>query len=212
MEPINKEEINSAQDPLGASNPAYTLSRMTKLVRINGRNNYTQLVMCALEGYRCNRLCQYYPERVQNKRTAAVCARSKGCGYDGSFWNLLQPVNDMIKACYYWSIQTMPKPQCTLNDGTMAFMRNLRVETLQSGIAAYLVDVYNYNTEAIMGQALILNYNADSDNYNKILSAENTWFSYPLESYYYRVRIYKTVLPAQWWLCMQGVPMSVLIA
>ena len=59
---------------------------------------YLQYFTCDLEGYICNRLCQFYPKRIEDDQSVAECANSNNCGQNGSFFRLLEMVRQDLSS------------------------------------------------------------------------------------------------------------------
>ena len=59
---------------------------------------YLQYFTCDLEGYICNRLCQFYPQRIEDDQSVAECANSNNCGQNGSFFRLLEMVRQDLSS------------------------------------------------------------------------------------------------------------------
>lgn len=59
---------------------------------------YLQYFTCDLEGYICNRLCQFYPQRIEDEQSVAECANSNNCGQNGSFFRLLEMVRQDLSS------------------------------------------------------------------------------------------------------------------
>lgn len=64
-----------------------TIVRQRKLSEVP---RYLQYFTCDLDNYICNRLCQFYPKRVESEQSILECANSNGCGMNGSFLRLLE--------------------------------------------------------------------------------------------------------------------------
>lgn len=80
---------------------------------------YLQYFTCDLEGYICNRLCQFYPQRIESEQSVAECANSNGCGQNGSFFRLLELFRpDLNNLPTFWGANT-PAGYIMQYDGTL---------------------------------------------------------------------------------------------
>lgn len=75
----------------GGSARNFTYTPFFKQYTTNYIKRYLQLLQCRLSGYQCNKLCQFYPQRIDSEQSVSDCASSHACGRNGSFWTLLTP-------------------------------------------------------------------------------------------------------------------------
>lgn len=204
LEPSNEEEILNAVAFAGGEVPLYTKSRVLRMVKVNGMPVYLQLIQCNADGYRCNTMCYYYAQRMKNKVPASKCAATKGCGFNGSFYNLLVPSYGFFRKMLQWNGEDTPIVHYT----SQVDIFNLRVQNVPQVGSIYVV-TYRRNTSPVFMQiGRIINDIQGSSNYGKMLSADGTWVNAPSSSRLVDVQLTAHGMDLTWWLVWNGLPLS----
>lgn len=97
----------------------FTPTNIIRQRKLSETPRYLQYFTCDLDGYVCNRLCQFYPQRIQNEQSVAECANSNNCGQNGSFFRLLELVRqDVTNLTQFFGV-SVPAPYILQWDGRL---------------------------------------------------------------------------------------------
>lgn len=72
------------------NNAHFSPTAIIKQTKIDNAHRYLQYWTADIQGYECNRLCQFYPSRIADEKSVADCSNTNACGRNGSFYDLLE--------------------------------------------------------------------------------------------------------------------------
>lgn len=120
----------------GGSRRNFTYTPFFKQYTTNYIKRYLQLLQCRLSGYQCNKLCQFYPQRIDSEQSVSDCASSHACGRNGSFWTLLTPKYGVL-ADWPRLNESAPSPLPLLRaDGQL--IEDMQINSIQRNDNGYL--------------------------------------------------------------------------
>lgn len=120
----------------GGSARNFTYTPFFKQHTTNYIKRYLQLLQCRLSGYQCNKLCQFYPQRIDSEQSVSDCASSHACGRNGSFWTLLTPKYEVLSNWPQLN-ESAPSPLPLLRaDGQL--IEDVEIESIQRDNSGYL--------------------------------------------------------------------------
>ena len=204
LEPAFEDEINDALVDENGRISLYEKTRVLRMVKVNGMPVYLQLIQCNGEGYKCNTMCYYYPQRMQSKMKASKCASTRGCGLNGSFYCLLVPSLGFYRKMLKWNGE---QPAiCDYSDNVSVY--NLRVQNVAQVGKIYVVTTKTKTTPIMLSTCRIINDVQGSANYGKMLSFDGTWIDDVPSARVGYLNLTQYGMEFSWWLIWHGLPLS----
>ena len=207
LEPVNEDEINEALVDVNGKVSLYDRTRVLRMVKVNGMPVYLQLIQCNGEGYKCNTMCYYYPQRMKNKMKASKCASTRGCGLNGSFYNLVVPSLEFYRWMLKWNSEN--PAICDYSDNVSVY--NLRVQNVAQVGKIYVVTTKTKTTPIMLSTCRIINDVQGSANYGKMLSFDGTWINDVPSARVGYLNLTQYGMKLSWWLVWNGLPLLSII-